>query len=60
MEGECNEEGGVMEDVLRFLFARMQLTEEEMWTFEEMVDDYIDKRIEKYLEPYEMKYRDRD
>ena len=49
-----------MEEVLRFLFARMQLTEEEMWTFEEMIDDYIDKRIEKYLEPYEMRYRDRD
>jgi hypothetical protein len=39
-----------MERILGFLLGRLKLTEEEMWNLEEMLDDYIDARIEKRLD----------
>jgi len=51
-----------MEEILKLLMqapARLKLTDEEMWKLEELLDEYIDKRIERALEPYDMRYRDR-
>jgi hypothetical protein len=39
-----------MEKILEACFPRLKFTDEEVWKLEELIDEYIDKRIESRLD----------